>query len=128
LDTYVRATYPDLRKCLNNCQMASQTGRLLPPQGDEGASADWQITAVDLFKQGRVIDARKLICASITNDQNSVQEVFRWMYDNIELWSQDQQVQDQAITVIRNGMANIPLVADQEINLAATLIELGQLK
>lgn len=127
LDTYVRATYPDLRKCLNNCQMASQTGRLLPPQGDEGASTDWQITAVDLFKQGRVIDARKLICASITNDQNSVQEVFRWMYDNLELWSRDQQVQDQAITVIRNGMANIPLVADQEINLAATLIELGQL-
>ena len=127
LDTYVRATYPDLRKCLNNCQMNSQSGRLTAPAGDEGGSTDWQITAVDLFKQGRVIDARKLICASITNDQNSVQEVFRWMYDNLELWSRDQQVQDQAITVIRNGMANIPLVADQEINLAATLIELGQL-
>ena len=127
LDTYVRATYPDLRKCLNNCQMNSQSGRLVAPAGDEGASADWQITAVDLFKQGRVIDARKMICASITNDQNSVQEVFRWMYDNIELWSQDQQIQDQAITVIRNGMANIPLVADQEINLAATFIELSGL-
>lgn len=127
LDTYVRATYPDLRKCLNNCQMNSQSGRLTAPVGDEGGSTDWQITAVDMFKQGRVIDARKLICASITNDQNSVQEVFRWMYDNLELWSRDQQVQDQAITVIRNGMANIPLVADQEINLAATFIELSGL-
>jgi replication factor C small subunit len=128
LDTYVRATYPDLRKCLNNCQMNSQSGRLTAPAGDEGASTDWQITAVDLFKQGRVIDARKLICASITNDQNSVQEVFRWMYDNIDLWSTDQQRQDQAIIIIRNGIANIPLVADQEINLAATLIELAGLQ
>jgi len=29
--------------------------------------------------------------------------------------------------IIRNGYVNIPLVADQEINLAATMIELGQL-
>ena len=128
LDTYVRATYPDLRKCLNNCMMASQSGRLLTPQGDEGGSADWQITAVDLFKQGRVIDARKMICANITNDQNAVQEVFRWMYDNFQLWGSTPETQDQAIVIIRNGMANIPLVADQEINLSATLIELGQLQ
>jgi len=128
LDTYVRATYPDLRKCLNNCMMASQTGRLLTPQGDEGGSADWQLSAVDLFKQGRVTDARKMICASITNDQNAVQEVFRWMYDNFQLWGSTPETQDQAIVIIRNGMANIPLVADQEINLSATLIELGQLQ
>jgi hypothetical protein len=29
--------------------------------------------------------------------------------------------------IIRNGAANVPLVADQEINLSATLIELGQI-
>jgi len=128
LDTYVKGTYPDLRKCLNNCQMASQTGRLLSVSGDEGASTDWQITVVDLFKQGRVLDARKMICANITNDANSVQEVFRWMYDNYQLWSSTPEGQDQAIVFIRNGMANIPLVADQEINLSATLIELGNIK
>jgi hypothetical protein len=128
LDTYVKGTYPDLRKCLNNCQMASQSGRLLSVSGDEGASTDWQITVVDLFKQGRVLDARKMICANITNDANSVQEVFRWMYDNYQLWSSTPEGQDQAIVIIRNGMANIPLVADQEINLSATLIELGGIK
>ena len=128
LDTYVKGTYPDLRKCLNNCMMASQTGRLVRPQGDEGGSADWQIAVVDLFKAGRVIDARKMICANITNDQNSVQEIFRWMYDNFQLWGATAESQDQAIVIIRNGMANIPLVADQEINLSATLIELANLK
>ena len=128
LDTYVKGTYPDLRKCLNNCQMASQTGRLLSPQGDEGGSTDWQVAAVDLFKQGRVIDARKMICANVTNDQNSVQEIWRWMYDNYQLWGSTPEMQDQVIVIIRNGMANIPLVADQEINLSATLIELANIK
>jgi hypothetical protein len=49
------------------------------------------------------------------------------MYDNLQLWSQDPHKQDQAIVIIRNAIANVPLVTDQEINLAACLIELGQL-
>ena len=127
LDTYVKATYPDLRKCLNNCQMNSQSGRLIMPNGDEGGSVDWQLSAVDLFKRGQTLDARKLICQHVPNDQTAVQEVWRWLYDNLELWSKDEQKQDQAIIIIRNGMANIPLVADQEINLSASLIELCNL-
>jgi len=50
------------------------------------------------------------------------------MYDNLELWSKESERQDQAIVIIRNGLINVPMVADQEINLSATLIELCQLK
>jgi hypothetical protein len=57
-----------------------------------------------------------------------MEEVFRWMYDNLDLWSTDVHKQDQAIVIIRNGIANIPMVADQEINLAATMIELAGLR
>ena len=49
------------------------------------------------------------------------------MYNNLDLWSKDPEVQDRAIIIIRNGMSCIPLVADQEINLSATLAELAQL-
>ena len=126
LDTYVKATYPDLRKCLNTCQMNSTTGRLEKPHGDEGGVREWKLEVVDLFKQGRILEARKLMCASVRPEE--MEEVFRWMYDNLELWSQDQEKQDQAIVIIRNGIANIPMVADQEINLAATMIELAALK
>ena len=31
LDSYVKATYPDLRKCLNLCQMNTIDGKLQPP-------------------------------------------------------------------------------------------------
>jgi replication factor C small subunit len=125
LDTYVKGTYPDLRKCLNTCQMNSTTGRLIEPSGGEGNSQDWKLAAVELFKASKFNDARKLICASVRPDE--MEDVFRWSYDNLELWSKDVEKQDQAIIIIRNGLANIPLVADQEINLAATLIELAQL-
>ena len=125
LDTYVKATYPDLRKCLNTCQMNSSSGKLERPHGDEGGVREWKLDAVDLFKQGRVLEARKLMCQSARPEE--MEEVFRWMYDNLELWSRDVEKQDQAIVIIRNGLANVPLVTDQEINLSATLIELSGL-
>ena len=126
LDTYVKATYPDMRKCLNMCQMNSQEGQLNAPNGDEGGVRDWKIDAVNLFKAGKILEARKLICSTVRPEE--MEDVFRWMYDNLDLWSKDIQKQDQAIVIIRNGYVNIPLVADQEINLSATLVELAGLE
>jgi len=125
LDTYVKATYPDLRKCQNMCQMNSTLGSLRAPSGDEGGTREWKLDVVNLFKAGRILEARKLMCSSVRPEE--MEEVFRWMYDNLGLWSADQEKQDQAIVIIRNGIANVPLVTDQEINLSATLIELCQL-
>ena len=126
LDTYVRSTYPDLRKCLNLLQMNSTDGTLTPPHGDEGGSADWKLTVVDLFKEGKIREARTLMCSSVRPEE--MEDVFRWCYDNLELWTTDIEKQDQAIIIIRNGLVNVPLVADQEINLSATLIELSGLQ
>jgi len=125
LDTYVKATYPDLRKCLNMCQMNVVEGQLSKPHGDEGGSSDWKLGAVDLFKQGRIIDARKLMCSSVRPEE--MEDVFRWMYDNLELWGDSAEKQDQAIVTIRQGLVNHSFVADPEINLSATLVELTQL-
>ena len=125
LDSYVRATYPDLRKCLNMCQMNSTSGTLVSPTGDEGGVKEWKLDAVNLFKAGKVIDARKLMCASARPEE--MEEVFRWMYDNLELWSKEIEKQDQAIVIIRQGLVNHSFVSDPEINLSATLIELCQL-
>ena len=122
LDSYVKATYPDLRKCLNLLQANSTTGTLTKPGTNDQAVHDWKLDAVALFKAGKVNDARKLICAQATNED--MDGMFRWMYDNLELWSKDPHKQDQAILIIRNGLVNVPMVADQEINLSATLIEL----
>ena len=125
LDSYVRATYPDLRKCLNTCQMNSTSGTLTAPSGNEGTSGDWKLNAVELFKSGKINEARRLMCSQARPEE--MEDVFRWMYDNLALWSTDTHKQDQAIIIIRNGLANCSFVADQEINLSATLCELAQL-
>ena len=56
-----------------------------------------------------------------------MEELFRWMYDNLELWSDTEEGQDKAVLVIRQGMVNHSLVSDPEINLSATLVELTQI-
>lgn len=125
LDTYVKSTYPDLRKCLNLLQPNSQTGKLLVPKANDKSASDWKLDCVELFKAGRVRDARKVLCQSADAEESN--EIFRWMYDNLDLWANTVEKQDQAIVIIRNGAANVALVADQEINLSATLIELSQI-
>ena len=125
LDSYVKATYPDLRKCLNLVQMNTVDGTLVSPQESDNATADYRLAVVDLFKQGKIMDARKLLCSQVRPEE--MDELFRWMYDNLELWGSTQEQKDAAILIIAKGLRNIPMVADQEINLAATLVELGQL-
>lgn len=125
LDSYVDATYPDLRKCLNLLQANSTTGKLTMPGANDRSVKDWKLEAVNLFKAGRIIEARKSICAQATVED--MDELYRWMYDNLDLWSKTPEGQDQAILTIRDGLVNHGLVADPEINLSATLIELTQI-
>jgi hypothetical protein len=124
LDTYVKATYPDLRKCINMVQMNVQDGSLLAPnEGDTGES-DWKLDMVELFKAGKIQEARKLLCGAIRPEE--MEEVYRWLYDNIELFGNEEQ-QDKAVLVIKQGLVDHTLVVDPEINLAAVLIKLARL-
>jgi DNA polymerase III delta prime subunit len=125
LDGYVRATYPDLRKCIQLLQQNSTAGQLVAASSTDRAAGDWKLDCVQLFKAGRINEARKLMCASAVPEE--VEDMFTWLYQNLDLWTQDPEKQDQGIIIIRNGMAAMPLVADQEINLSATLCELSRL-
>jgi DNA polymerase III delta prime subunit len=124
LDTYVKAYYPDLRKCINTVQLESQTGTLVNKNADDGSSDDYKLKMVDLFKAGKITEARKLICSQVLPEE--MDEIYRWLYDNIELFGNEEQ-QDSAVLIIKQGLVDHALVADPEINLAATLIRLGRL-
>ena len=54
LDTYVKATYPDLRKCINTVQMNVQDNSLLKPNEGDTGEADWKLDMVELFKAGKL--------------------------------------------------------------------------
>ena len=125
LDSYVKATYPDLRKCLNLLQSNSSTGVLSTPGENDKSAKDWRLEAVNFMKIGAVKQARSVICAQAgIEDMNAM---FRWKYDNLDLWRSSDEGKDEAILAIRKGLVNHSLVADPEINLSATLVELTQI-
>jgi DNA polymerase III delta prime subunit len=126
LDLITKATYPDLRKCINTMQMNSLSGKLIVSSEPNKSVADYRINTVELFKQRRYREARKLICDQVRPEE--VEDVFRWLYDNISMWSETPEGQDRAIVIIRNGLVNHSMVSDAEINLSATLTELSQIE
>jgi len=125
LDTFVKATYPDLRKCINLVQQNSTTGKLIAPNKSDKATSDWQLQMVELFKSGKIQEARKLVCKSAQPAE--MEDIYRWLYDNLDLISSDESIQDKAILIIKQGLVDHTLVADSEINLAATMIRIANL-
>lgn len=124
LDTYVKATYPDLRKCINTVQMNVQNNILLRPNDGDTGETDWKLEMVELFKDGKIQKARKLLCGAVRPEE--MEDIYRWLYDNIELFGNEEQ-QDTAVLTIKQGLVDHTLVADPEINLAATLIRLARI-
>ena len=125
LDSYVKATYPDLRKCIGLVQANSITGELVLTKSSGGGS-DFKVMAVEQFKSGNIRQARKTLCDNIT--ASDVDELITWSYNNLDLWSETEEGQDAAILLIRDAAARVPLVADPEINLSAMFIELSEIK
>ncbi len=125
LDTYVKATYPDLRKCINMVQQNCRDGKLYAPDKADKGQQDYRLEMVDLFKKGKILDARKLVCSQARPEE--VEDIFRWLYDNLELISKDDEQQDKAILAIKQGLVDHSFVADPEINLAATMIKLARI-
>ena len=124
LDTFVKATYPDLRKCINTVQMNSMEGSLHTPEKGDSGQADYKLEMVSLFKAGKINEARKLVCSQARPEE--MEEVYRWLYDNIVIFG-DEEKQNKAILIIKQGLVDHTLVIDPEINLSATLIRLSYL-
>ena len=126
LDSYVKATYPDLRKCLNLLQSNSVSGTLtIAKSGGDTSTTDYKLEVIELFKKGKIREARTLFCSHTSADE--CEGVFTWMHQNLDLWSNTPEGQDEAIKIIRKGAATHSLVTDHEINLSATLVELSQI-
>ena len=124
LDSYVRGTYPDLRKCLNQLQVNSNAGTLAAPQSQGSSEHELLIQATQLFKAGKIIEGRQQLMQYIALYPTRIEDTYKWMYENLDLWGKTHEKKDASILVIRNGLANLPLVGIPEISLAATLVEL----
>ena len=110
LTTYVKATYPDLRKCINVCQMNSQTGELTQPQNGDTTDGDVEVTYVALFQNGDIKKAREYIIEHADSEQ--YEKVYRKMYENLFWFGEDELKQAKALLAIRQGLVNHAIVVD----------------
>ena len=124
LDSYVTITYPDLRKCLNQLQVNSSTGTLLPPISTGSGEDELLFEATALFKAGKIAEGRQQLLQYLSLNPSRLEDIYRWMYNNLALWGNTNEKRDASIIFIRNGLANLSLVGIPEISLAATLVEL----
>jgi DNA polymerase III delta prime subunit len=124
LDAMVRANYPDLRKTINTVQMSVVDNALTKPE-EGGSTAEWRVKMVELFKQGKIQDARKLIVGAARADEYN--EIFTWLYRNLDLYTKDDFTYDSCVLAIREGMIKRTQVADPEINLSATMVEIARI-
>ena len=123
LDAMVRANYPDLRKTINTVQMTIVDNILAMPD-DGGSTSEWRLAMVELFRSGKIQDARKLIIKSARADEYN--DIFTWLYKNLDLYTKNDFQYDSCVLAIREGMIKHTQVADPEINLSATMIELAR--
>ena len=126
LDTYVKASYPDLRKCINMIQQNVRDGKLMPPATGDSGQQDYRLQMVELFKAGKINEARKLVCAQARPEE--CEEIYRWLYDNLDIISKNEDAQDKAVLIIKQGLVDHSFVADPEINLASVMIKLARLQ
>lgn len=126
LDTYVKRFYPDLRKCLNVLQQNTIDGVLIDPREEDSGVSDYKIQMVELFKKGKIQEARKLLCGRVPADE--MESIFRWCYDNLALFGKTDEEMDSAVLIIKQGLVDSAFCADPEINLAACLVKLARLQ
>lgn len=127
LDEYITVTYPDLRKCINLLQQNSSSGKLQRPTKSSNKSVgDYMVQAVGLFKNGRLTEARKLICANAQPEE--YEDIYKMLYQNLNWWGTTEHQQNRAIVIIANRLRDHAICADSEMNLAAALVELGMIE
>lgn len=127
LDTYVKLTYPDLRKCINMLQQnVTEDLKLASPTAGNEAGSDYKIEMVELFKKGKIREARTLLCGRIRPEE--IEEVYTWMYQNLDLFGDTEEKKDSALLIIKQGLVDHTLIADPELNLSATLVKLARLQ
>lgn len=124
VDDYVLATYPDLRKCLNQLQVNSSSGKLLASSVGLGQQDSELKEIAEVFRSGNLLKARQMLLEFLTLNPSRTESIYKWMYQNLDLWGKTQEQKDAAIIVIRNGLVNLSFVAIPEIAISASIVEL----
>lgn len=113
----VKSTYPSLRAAIRLLQVSTKDKSIRIP--DDADKLDWLESAIKLFEQGKIKQARDVIITKALS--NDYEMLWRWVYDNVTLFKEP----DTALVILGQGYRAHAHVADPEINFSATLTEIA---
>jgi hypothetical protein len=98
----------------------------MPGEEDGSLGREWKLEAIALFQNGKIRQARDMLCKKLSLDEYD--EAYKFLYRNLAFWGDDEDTQDAAIIIIKEGMVNHGWSADPEINLSATIVKLDRMR
>ena len=120
---YVNAFYPDLRKCINVLQQRSVTGRLDVFTKVDVHTDEYLMELLTFLVSGDAKSARKVL-----NEQTTPEDyltILRFIFTNVGVFPNDDS-QDNVLIAVRDCIWRHDTVADKEINMAATMVEIAR--
>lgn len=121
----VEKRYPDLRKGINELDKFTIDNVLQPYETTDDNSGDLFQEAVKYFKKKDYINGRIYVCNNIS--ESDYELFYRFMYDNLDMFSDDIETQFECIAPIADGLYRHQSgCADVEINLANTFVNLNR--
>lgn len=125
IDSYIAASYPDIRKIINSIEKNTIDGKLLPP--DETGTDDYKLILLDLIKSDDWSRARTVVCPNVTNEEWD--DVYRFLYENLHKSAKfsNNDSYESGIVTIAEHLYKHSIVADPEINAASLFIMLNQI-
>lgn len=121
---YIKLSYPDLRKCINDINKNVINGVLQEFNREDEVSNLDKVLPLYEFVQNRstCLDIQKHISA--TFNENEIENIYRIMYNKLELLTSDKNKWENIIIKISEYLYRHPTVAFKDLNLMACLIEI----
>jgi len=124
---FIKSNYPDLRKCINELQKYSSSGKLIFADdcNDEALFSEMYRT----INTGKNInDLRKLLIDNETKFNNDYVSLLRHFFNYVYRTEQNDDIKRKYLLTISEYLYRSGFVIDQEINCFSCLISLSDIK
>jgi len=119
---FIKSNYPDLRKCINEMQKHSSTGKLILDNIKNNEVLDLIFNEI---KKKNIILLRKALIENESKFNNDYVTLLRNLFNFIDSNEKDLKLKKHFLLVIAEHLYRSSFVVDQEINCYSCLINLA---
>lgn len=121
---YIKLSYPDLRKCINDINKNVINGELCKfNKEDEVSNLDKLLPILDfVHNRKHCNDVQKLIATSFNEDE--IENIYKIIYNKLDVFTVDRNKWEMIVVKVADYLYKHPTVAFKDLNLMACLVEL----